>query len=209
MSCLTLLRTLHLLGSQLTPRGEKQNNNMKTTNDSSTLLLQVTLVSLSNPIMMRDVRDYLTSSEVDRTHVALNVCRCCHVEIEPVFATWGLSLIKNGRFEEAREKFQGCLKNAKEEQHETATTATTATPSSSSTASTTSETVAATSRATKRTGKVGKTETIGTIGTTGETGETDKNETVPTASMFIIEKLKFSNCVTILLDCNYRYSDFF
>ena len=117
MSCLTLLRTLHLLGSQLTPRGEKQNNNMKTTNDSSTLLLQVTLVSLSNPIMMRDVRDYLTSSEVDRTHVALNVCRCCHVEIEPVFATWGLSLIKNGRFEEAREKFQGCLKNAKEKQH--------------------------------------------------------------------------------------------
>ena len=189
MSCLTLLRTLHLLGSQLTPRGEKQNN-MKTTNDSSTLLLQVTLVSLSNPIMMRDVRDYLTSSEVDRTHVALNVCRCCHVEIEPVFATWGLSLIKNGRFEEAREKFQGCLKNAKEEQHETtstattATTATTKTPSSSSTASTTSETVAATSRATKRTGKVGKTETIGTIGTTGETGETDKNETVPTAGKF-------------------------
>ena len=119
MSCLTLLRTLHLLGSQLTPRGEKQKNNMNTTNDSSTLLLQVTLVSLSNPIMMRDVRDYLTSSEVDRTHVALNVCRCCHVEIEPVFATWGLSLIKNGRFEEAREKFQGCLKNAKEEQHET------------------------------------------------------------------------------------------
>ena len=81
----------------------------------SSSLLRVTLFSLSDPTRMRDVRDYLTSPSVDRSHIALNVCRCCHVEIEPVLVIWGLSLLKSGQFAEAREKFQGCLVRGGEE----------------------------------------------------------------------------------------------
>ena len=39
-----------------------------------------------------------------------DVCRACRIEVEPVFAAWGLSLLRVGKLSEAREKFGGCLK---------------------------------------------------------------------------------------------------
>ena len=124
MSCLTLLRTLHLLGRR--PKGSsgiqttatkhsyREIVGMKATSATTSATthdttLCISLKALSDPNQMRIVRDYLTSEFIDRTQVALNVCRCCKIEIEPVFAKWGLDLIKIGRLKEAREKFKGCL----------------------------------------------------------------------------------------------------
>ena len=74
------------------------------------VLRGLSLTQLASASYARSLRTLLISSGVDRMHLALDVCRACRIEVEPVFASWGLSLLRVGKLSEAREKFGGCLK---------------------------------------------------------------------------------------------------
>ena len=95
LKCLGLLRQLH----KLSARGKPYD------------VFAVSLTSLRIPQRARLLRDALTSEGVDRMHLALELCQTCAVEVEPVYAAWGLALVRVGRFADARQKFAYCLTN--------------------------------------------------------------------------------------------------
>lgn len=41
--------------------------------------------------------------------LAINVATKCKIEAEPVWSTWGMSLLRMGKYTEAKEKFNYCL----------------------------------------------------------------------------------------------------
>jgi hypothetical protein len=41
--------------------------------------------------------------------LALSVAIKCNIEPEPVWAAWGMALLKMGKYSEAKEKFNHCL----------------------------------------------------------------------------------------------------
>lgn len=88
MSCFTLLRTLHML----------ELDDVK-----------VNLTDMSQPLKMRKVRDMLLNPKIDRIRLALQVCKTCSIEEEPVYSAWGLALVRVGLYNEAREKFSFSL----------------------------------------------------------------------------------------------------
>merc|ERR1711871_505155 len=88
MSCFTLLRTLHMLDIDD---------------------VKVKLTDLSDPSKMRAVRDVLLNPRIDRIHLALQVCRTCSIEEDPVYSAWGLALVRVGLYEDARKKFAQSL----------------------------------------------------------------------------------------------------
>lgn len=52
------------------------------------------------------VRDTLMHK--DFMKLALNVATRCRIESEMIWESWGLSLLKLGKYKEAREKFSYC-----------------------------------------------------------------------------------------------------
>ena len=84
MSCFTLLRTLHMLDIDD---------------------VKIKLTDLSDPSKMRAVRDILLDPRIDRIHLALQVCKTCSIEEDPVYSAWGLALVRVGLYEDARKKF--------------------------------------------------------------------------------------------------------
>ena len=58
---------------------------------------------------MRAVRDVLLNPRIDRIHLALQVCRTCSIEEDPVYSAWGLALVRVGLYEDARKKFAQSL----------------------------------------------------------------------------------------------------
>ncbi len=61
----------------------------------------------SDPQKARQLRDKLIAE--DRMKLAINVATKCNIESDPVWAAWGMSLLKLGRYSEAKEKFNYCL----------------------------------------------------------------------------------------------------
>eukprot|EP00943_MAST-04B_sp_MAST-4B-sp1_P005186 g5186.t1 len=88
ISCFTLLRTLHMLDLDD---------------------VKVKLTDMSQPVKMRKVRDVLFDPKIDRIRLALQVCKTCSIEEEPVYSAWGLALVRVGLYKEAREKFSFSL----------------------------------------------------------------------------------------------------
>ena len=62
------------------------------------LALKVT--DMSNVSRVREVRETLI--RLDRMKLALRLCAACDVETYPVYAKWGISLIRSGKFPMAR-----------------------------------------------------------------------------------------------------------
>jgi len=65
------------------------------------------LNALNDPVKARQLRDELIDE--DRMDEAIEVANKCNVEREPVWAAWGLSLLKMGKYEQAKEKFKFSL----------------------------------------------------------------------------------------------------
>ena len=55
----------------------------------------------------KQLRDRLIS--IDRMKLAMNVATKCTIESDPVWFAWGLSLLRLGKFSDAKEKFNYCL----------------------------------------------------------------------------------------------------
>eukprot|EP01117_Protostelium_nocturnum_P015330 TRINITY_DN5935_c0_g1_i1.p1 TRINITY_DN5935_c0_g1~~TRINITY_DN5935_c0_g1_i1.p1 ORF type:complete len:1897 (+),score=781.85 TRINITY_DN5935_c0_g1_i1:251-5941(+) len=66
-----------------------------------------TLTDFNSNIKSRQLRDKLISE--DRLKLALDVASKCGIESEPIWISWGLSLLKIGKYTEAKEKFNSCL----------------------------------------------------------------------------------------------------
>ena len=71
------------------------------------LPLNFKLVDLSDKQKARQLRDKLISE--DRMKLAITVATKCNLESDPVWAAWGLALLKLGKYSEAKEKFGYCL----------------------------------------------------------------------------------------------------
>ena len=69
--------------------------------------IPVSLTDLSNPLKVRQLRDKLTN--LDKMKMAIDVATKCRVEKEPVFAAWGIALLRLGHYDEAKDKFMKCL----------------------------------------------------------------------------------------------------
>jgi tetratricopeptide (TPR) repeat protein len=65
------------------------------------------LNALNDAVKARQLRDELIDE--DRMDEAIEVANKCNVEREPVWAAWGLSLLKMGKYEQAKEKFKYSL----------------------------------------------------------------------------------------------------
>lgn len=68
--------------------------------------IKVFLPDLSKQSKARRIRDSLM--EDDQMELALDVAKICHIEREPVWIEWGLSLLSLGMYSEAREKLRQC-----------------------------------------------------------------------------------------------------
>jgi zinc finger FYVE domain-containing protein 26 len=68
-----------------------------------------TFKDFSNPLRARQLRDKLISE--DKMKLALNVATKCNIESEPVWMAWGMSLLKMGKYTDAKEKFTYCFGN--------------------------------------------------------------------------------------------------
>ncbi len=69
------------------------------------------LNALNDPVKARQLRDELIDE--DRMDEAIEVANKCKVEREPVWAAWGLSLLKMGKYEQAKEKFKYSLSKSR------------------------------------------------------------------------------------------------
>eukprot|EP01088_Endostelium_zonatum_P017284 TRINITY_DN5017_c0_g1_i1.p1 TRINITY_DN5017_c0_g1~~TRINITY_DN5017_c0_g1_i1.p1 ORF type:complete len:2070 (+),score=517.04 TRINITY_DN5017_c0_g1_i1:625-6210(+) len=67
----------------------------------------VSLMDFSDPKKSRLLRDRLISQ--DMMKMAIDLATKCNIESEPVWAVWGISLLKIGRYNDAKEKFKYCL----------------------------------------------------------------------------------------------------
>jgi len=70
--------------------------------------IPVRLLDFSDPHKLKLLRDELIRD--DRVRMALDVGTKCGIGVEPVWASWGLSVLKMGRYSDAKEKFVHCLK---------------------------------------------------------------------------------------------------
>jgi hypothetical protein len=66
-----------------------------------------TLRDFSDAQKAKQLRDRLIS--VDRMKLAMNVATKCTIESDPVWFAWGISLLRLGKFSDAKEKFNYCL----------------------------------------------------------------------------------------------------
>ncbi|KAL6058640.1 Nuclear pore complex protein Nup85 [Balamuthia mandrillaris] len=67
----------------------------------------LSLRDLSDKQKARQLRDKLVHA--DRMKMAIDVATKCGIEAEPVWAKWGIALLKMGRYNDAKEKFKYCL----------------------------------------------------------------------------------------------------
>eukprot|EP00941_MAST-03F_sp_MAST-3F-sp1_P002465 g2465.t1 len=81
-------------------------------------MLRVTLSDLFDVSCVESLRNLLISPEIDQISVALKLCETSGSSSVPVYVAWGLSLIRVGRDEEAREKFEHCFGEMKSKKNE-------------------------------------------------------------------------------------------
>jgi len=67
----------------------------------------VSLIDFSDKTKLRQLRDKLIKE--DKVELAFSLCSKYNLESDPVWAAWGLYLLKAGQYEQAREKFKKCL----------------------------------------------------------------------------------------------------
>jgi zinc finger FYVE domain-containing protein 26 len=72
----------------------------------------VSLKDFSDKKKVRQLRDKLIAEDLMK--LATEVASKCGIEAEPVWASWGLQLLKMGRYTEAKEKFVFCLTEVQE-----------------------------------------------------------------------------------------------
>ncbi len=65
------------------------------------------LEDLSDPQKARHLRDQLISH--DRLKFAIDVATKCNILPDPAWVAWGMSLLRLGKYVDAREKFKYCL----------------------------------------------------------------------------------------------------
>ncbi|GAM26377.1 hypothetical protein SAMD00019534_095520 [Acytostelium subglobosum LB1] len=70
----------------------------------------MTLADLSDMQKARHLRDMLIQE--DRLRLAIDVATKCNIPADPAWVTWGITLIQQGQYNEAREKFKYCLSSA-------------------------------------------------------------------------------------------------
>eukprot|EP01125_Pyxidicula_operculata_P020500 TRINITY_DN7594_c0_g1_i1.p1 TRINITY_DN7594_c0_g1~~TRINITY_DN7594_c0_g1_i1.p1 ORF type:complete len:2393 (+),score=520.52 TRINITY_DN7594_c0_g1_i1:11-7189(+) len=68
---------------------------------------KLSLSTFSDPQKSRQLRDKLI--EQDRLELAIDVATKCNIEAEPAWAQLGISLLRLGKYNEAKEKFRYCL----------------------------------------------------------------------------------------------------
>jgi len=78
--------------------------------------LKLKVTDMSNVARVREIRDTLT--RLDRMKLALRLCAACDVETYPVYAEWGISLIRAGKFPLARVRVVKAMKELTSEERE-------------------------------------------------------------------------------------------
>ena len=69
--------------------------------------ITISLVDFSNKLKVMQLRDQLIRE--DRIKLALDISTKCKIDCNPVWAAWGLSLLRIGKYDDAKEKFKNCM----------------------------------------------------------------------------------------------------
>ena len=82
----------------------------------SKIQLNISLLDFNDEHKNKVLRDKLIKE--DQLKLALEVAQKCKIDEFPVWYSWGLNLLRAGRYSDAKEKFVSCLKEFKTQQEE-------------------------------------------------------------------------------------------